>query len=216
MNWRLKLHQHKRDLLIGLLIFVVGCAVFLCSPVRQFSDSKYAFVVSESLLTFARQCPIRSYARKNIGYLLAMRAGASVLIETDDDNFPRADFWASRQRKQLARLMSDTGWVNIYRYFTEAKMWPRGLPLESINSPLPEYDALAEEEVGCPIQQGLTDENPDVDAIYRLALPLPQSFRTDRRVALGDNSWSPLNSQNTTWWSDAFPLPTCRRIARWA
>jgi hypothetical protein len=56
MNWRLKLHQHKRDLLIGLLIFEVGFAVFLCSPVRQFSDSKYAFVVSESLLkhgTFA-------------------------------------------------------------------------------------------------------------------------------------------------------------------
>ena len=50
MNWRLKLHQHKRDLLIGLLILVVGFAVFLCSPQRQFSDSKYAFVVSESLL----------------------------------------------------------------------------------------------------------------------------------------------------------------------
>ena len=156
--------------------------------------------------TFAGQCPTRSYARKNIGYLLAMRTGASVLIETDDDNFPRAEFWAPRQRKQLVRLMSDTGWVNIYRHFTDANIWPRGLPLESINSAIPEYDALEKKEVDCPIQQGLCDENPDVDAIYRLALPLPQSFRRDRRVALGNNSWSPFNSQNTTWWSEAFPL----------
>ena len=50
MNWRRKLHQHKRDLLIGLLIFVVAFAVFLCSPVRPISDSLYTFVVSESLL----------------------------------------------------------------------------------------------------------------------------------------------------------------------
>jgi len=156
--------------------------------------------------TFAGQCPTRSYARKNIGYLLAMRTGASVLIETDDDNFPRAEFWAPRQRKQLVRLMSDTGWVNIYRHFTDANIWPRGLPLESINSAIPEYDALEKKEVDCPIQQGLCDENPDVDAIYRLALPLPQSFRRDRRVALGNNSCSPFNSQNTTWWSEAFPL----------
>jgi len=155
---------------------------------------------------FARLCPARSYARKNIGYLLAMRTGAAVLIETDDDNFPRAEFWAQRHRKQLARLISDTGWVNIYRYFTDAKIWPRGLSLESINSSVPNYDTLITKEVDCPIQQGLTDQDPDVDAIYRLAFPLPQSFRRDRRIALGNNSWSPFNSQNTTWWSDAFPL----------
>ena len=31
-------------------------------------------------------------------------------------------------------------------------------------------------ESDCPIQQGLADRNPDVDAIYRLILPLPFSF----------------------------------------
>src|SRR5712671_6555493 len=43
---------------------------------------------------FAAICPTRHYARKNIGYLLAMREHASVIIETDDDNLPRAEFWA--------------------------------------------------------------------------------------------------------------------------
>src|SRR6266513_6481487 len=39
--------------------------------------------------SFARKCPIGNYARKNVGYLLAIRSAASNLIETDDDNFPR-------------------------------------------------------------------------------------------------------------------------------
>jgi hypothetical protein len=58
----------------------------------------------------------------------------------------------------------------------------------------------------CPIQQGLTDDNPDVDAVYRLVLPLPQTFRKERRIALTNGSWCPFNSQNTTWWPDAFEL----------
>ena len=39
-----------------------------------------------------------------------------------------------------------------------------------------------------------------------MILPLPQNFRRDRRIALSKNSWCPFNSQNTTWWRDAFPL----------
>ncbi|MDQ3804077.1 MAG: STELLO glycosyltransferase family protein [Acidobacteriota bacterium] len=61
-------------------------------------------------------------------------------------------------------------------------------------------------DADCPVQQGLADENPDVDAVYRLVAPLPQSFRGDRRLALGPGSWCPFNSQNTAWWADAFPL----------
>jgi hypothetical protein len=61
-------------------------------------------------------------------------------------------------------------------------------------------------DVDCPIQQGLADENPDVDAVYRLTLPLPQTFTKKRRVALTNGSWCPFNSQNTTWWPDAFQL----------
>jgi hypothetical protein len=155
---------------------------------------------------FARECPTGNYARKNIGYLLAMRAAAAVIMETDDDNFPRPEFWKQRQEKLLVPLISSGGWVNTYRYFTDAKIWPRGLALESINDPVSEYGTLAIEEVDCPIQQGLTDEDPDVDAIYRLSFPLPQYFRTDRVIALGSDCWSPFNSQNTTWWREAFPL----------
>jgi hypothetical protein len=56
------------------------------------------------------------------------------------------------------------------------------------------------------IQQGLVNKNPDVDAIYRLLLPLPHDFMIENRVALGKGTWCPFNSQNTAWWRDAFPL----------
>jgi hypothetical protein len=157
-------------------------------------------------LRFAVECPARHYARKNIGYLVAMREGAEVIIETDDDNHPVQEFWAKRSRLQSVRGVKQAGWVNVYRYFTDANIWPRGLPLDRIQGGAPPFESLTQEESDCPIQQGLADENPDVDAIYRLALPLPQSFRKDRRVAFGRGSWSPFNSQNTSWWRDAFPL----------
>jgi hypothetical protein len=156
---------------------------------------------------FSAICPTRHYARKNIGYLVAVREGASVIVETDDDNIPYREFWRQRRRRQTVRTIAGHGWVNVYRYFSEANIWPRGLPLDRINSPLPPFESLvAQTEVDCPIQQGLADQNPDVDAIYRLLLPLPQSFRKDRRIALTAGSWCPFNSQNTTWWPDAFPL----------
>jgi hypothetical protein len=160
----------------------------------------------ESGFEFARQCPTRHYARKNIGYLVAIKNGAQIIVETDDDNIPYESFWDNRQLGHTVNTVHDSGWVNVYRYFTEANIWPRGFVLESILQDLPEYDSLKAKQVLCPIQQGLADKNPDVDAIYRLTLPIPQSFRTDRRVAIGRGSVCPFNSQNTTWFSQAFAL----------
>src|SRR5687767_10251247 len=70
-------------------------------------------------LSFALKCPTRHYARKNIGYLVALRNGAEVLIETDDDNIPFGEFWNERSRWQPVRSISEAGWVNVYRYFTD-------------------------------------------------------------------------------------------------
>ncbi len=120
--------------------------------------------------------------------------------------FPRPEFFGRRTRRLSVPSVTDAGWVNAYRYFTDVNIWPRGLPLDAIQRPLPPFESLHTQDVACPIQQGLADENPDVDAIYRLVLTLPQNFRADRRVALGKGAWCPFNSQNTTWWPEAFPL----------
>jgi hypothetical protein len=157
-------------------------------------------------LSFARACPTRHYARKNIGYLLAAMSGSTVIRETDDDNVPLDKFWIEPSLLQSVSRVSVSGWVNVYSYFTDARIWPRGLPLETIGAVPPAFDSLRVESRACPIQQGLSNENPDVDAIYRLLMPLPQSFSGGRRIALASGTWSPFNSQNTTWWKDAFPL----------
>ena len=157
-------------------------------------------------LESATMCPVRHYARKNLGYLLAIQNGAEIIVETDDDNFPLEPFWKQRSFSQKAQAVTSEDWVNVYSFFTDTLIWPRGLPLDAIAQKQANYDSLPTAEKFCPIQQGLADENPDVDAIYRLILPLPQSFRQDRRVLLGGSSWCPFNSQNTTWAAEAFPL----------
>lgn len=153
----------------------------------------------------AEVCPLRCYARKNIGYLLAIQGGADVIVETDDDNAPTSGFWSERQRRVAAPVVRHGGWLNVYSYFCDNNIWPRGLPLDAVRVPWAEGDGHVD-NVDCPIQQGLCDGDPDVDAIYRLLLPLPISFASGRSIAFGEGSWSPFNSQNTTWWADAFPL----------
>ena len=156
--------------------------------------------------TLAALAPTGHYARKNLGYLEAIRGGARLLLETDDDNLPTAGFFAERDRRICVAALARSGWLNVYRYFSEANIWPRGLPLDAIHDDIPDYGAIEVHDLDSPIQQGLADDNPDVDAVFRLTQSLPQRFRTDRRVALGPGTWCPFNSQNTAWWSDAFPL----------
>ena len=161
---------------------------------------------SKSDLAYAKLCPTKHYARKNLGYLMAIREQASFIRDTDDDNLPRPTFWTAPERIQHVPALQKKGWVNVYRLFSEVNIWPRGLPLDTIHEPLPAWEAILPAASDCPIQQGLADENPDVDAIYRLVLPLPQNFRSDRRVALGAGAWCPFNSQNTTWFPESYPL----------
>jgi len=152
----------------------------------------------------AQLLPCNHYARKNLGYLAAMLSGAEIIIETDDDNLPFTGFWSERSRVVNAYHLVDSGWINIYKYFTNQHIWPRGFALEHIQDTVP---ALPDKHlVDCPIQQGLASQNPDVDALYRLTLPLPVEFKHAESLALGKNSICPFNSQNTTWFRDAFPL----------
>ncbi|OGT37952.1 MAG: hypothetical protein A3F11_02975 [Gammaproteobacteria bacterium RIFCSPHIGHO2_12_FULL_37_14] len=156
--------------------------------------------------TLSKILPKKNYARKNIGYLLAMHSRCDLIIETDDDNYPKPSFYERKSLIQEAFALKNTGWTNVYRYFSNENIWPRGFPLRHIKNnmiPLHHYEKI---QVKCPIQQGLADENPDVDAIYRLINPLPHVFVGDAQLALANNSWCPFNSQNTVFFKPAFPL----------
>jgi hypothetical protein len=148
-----------------------------------------------------------TYARKNIAYLRAIADGADLIVETDDDNAPMDGFERKRSRRFTARTVDRPGWFNVYSVFSDSGVWPRGLPLECVQEAAGvSYDELPERSIEAPIQQGLADGDPDVDAVYRLTRPLPITFEPSRVVALAPGTWSPFNSQNTTWFPEAFPL----------
>jgi hypothetical protein len=144
-----------------------------------------------------------SYARKNIGYLVAMGLGADIIKETDDDNSPLPTFWNEPKRTVKAYIQHKC-WVNPYQWFTSSKVWPRGLPLDEVG---PKVLSSESADADCPIQQGLVNGDPDVDAIFRLtALPMRDFRESGIRIAVGEGAWCPFNSQNTLWFQDAFPL----------
>lgn len=156
--------------------------------------------------TLAACLPEGHYARKNIGYLHAIRAGATCIYETDDDNAPLAT-WAPRPEIVTApRRMDGAGWVNAYRYFTDdPQIWPRGFPLECVAAPVTACGAPGV-SVPAPIQQGLVNGSPDVDAVWRLTQDRPFDFETRAPVVLEPGQWCPFNTQSTWWWPTAYPL----------
>lgn len=170
----------------------------------ELAGCRFFSIAEQEGLNFklAKILPKRHYARKNLGYLLAK--DNDVIIETDDDNFPYDTFWLERKRELPAEVFLNSGWVNVYGYFSKENIWPRGFPLHHLQNNVEHKASL--QNINCPIQQGLADVNPDVDAVYRMTLKLPINFDKHNSLALAKNSWSPFNSQNTTWFKEAFPL----------
>jgi hypothetical protein len=158
----------------------------------------------------AEAIPLRHYSRKNLGYLFALEHGADVILDMDDDNIPYDSFGSGIEREipPGARIVEGAEWVNVYRHFVPEDapvIWPRGLPLDSIHVTGRARDL--EKARVCPIQQYLADNDPDVDAIYRLLQPRPLTFDPQASpVVLGEGVWVPINAQNAVFFHEAFPL----------
>lgn len=153
---------------------------------------------------YAGIAPERHYARKNIGYLVAISRGAQWLLETDDDNCPLDAFWDMASGWSYGHI-EGSGWYNVYEWF-KTDAWPRGFPLEHVLSANEEFQVRDTQTLRPLVWQGLVSGEPDVDAIYRLTRKDPARFATNTPLVLGRNVWSPFNSQNTLWSRAAFPL----------
>lgn len=151
--------------------------------------------------------PEKHYARKNLGYLLAIQSGTDCIYETDDDNAPN-DYWKIRKLNTEAVFVEPTSnWINVYKHFTTDNIWPRGFLLDHIGkeASIPRHNSK-QTTVKAPIQQGLADVSPDVDAIWRLTQDREFYFERKPSIALSSGSWCPFNTQTTWWWKEAFPL----------
>lgn len=150
----------------------------------------------------ARLLPVNHYARKNLGYLWAMRQRPACIFETDDDNAPDRR-WQPRRLNVHARIAARQDWLNVYRHFSTETIWPRGFPLQYWRN----AGRLSHPKtVTAPIQQELADRHPDVDAIWRLVFGHDVRLRQAPSVCLPPGSACPFNSQATWWWPVAWPL----------
>lgn len=169
-------------------------------------NSEFLAVDQQASLGFmlASALPYDHYTRKNIGYLYAMRQGAKLIYDTDDDNRPM-DNWRIPDFRSNAVLSGDDRFCNVYQHFTGKKVWPRGLPLRHIRGASGFHQETASQpNIG--VWQGLADGDPDVDAIYRLVDNEAVTFERKDGVWLRPHCYCPFNSQNTFWQSRFFPL----------
>jgi hypothetical protein len=158
--------------------------------------------------------------RRNIGFLRAWQAGAEVLISIDDDNYCRADsdfigahhvVGAAAGAHPRATYAGGAPWFNpcsLLDFDSAGAIYPRGYPYPARRAgaaatpvPLPE-DARNR---AISINAGLWLDDPDVDALTRIALA-PRARAAPRpAVVLAPETWSPINTQNTALVRDAIP-----------
>lgn len=154
--------------------------------------------------------PYNSDNRRNIGFLMALEKGCDFLISIDDDNFCRVGEPFFREHAivcqgavELEAVHSTNGWFNICDLMTvePANVYPRGFPYHA-RSQSTKVEFIREQ--GNPhLNAGLWLGEPDLDAITWLANPASAKTLLRESVFLGQDTWSPINTQNTSLHRDA-------------
>lgn len=101
------------------------------------------------------------------------------------------------------KTCTEKGFVNIYKIYTNAHIWPRGIP-PNHESILKKPNIIENNETTLPyaVIQGLVNNDPDVDAYYRINVnDGPFNFKIDPGydIVMGKYCICPFNTQNTFW-----------------
>lgn len=146
--------------------------------------------------------PYNHYCRKNLGYLYAIKKGYTIIYETDDDNIPYDNFDNVLQYNTSVKMITEQNntWINIFKYFTNnAYIWPRGYPLSLLKT---QQDYIFEETNNTPsIINGLVENDPDVDALFRIVCNHQDSIKWEmnKQVVISNKNVCVFNTQNTFW-----------------
>lgn len=149
--------------------------------------------------------PYNSDNRRNIGFLFALEKQVDVLISIDDDNYciENYDFVAEHSIVGTPCsepvVESSDQWFNVCTLLKSEiseEIFPRGFPYYArkksrdikTHNPVSHHVAM---------NAGLWLNDPDVDAVTRLALSPKINDVDTISVLLAPNTWSPVNTQNT-------------------
>jgi hypothetical protein len=170
----------------------------------QYNDGEINFLHYEEETKLSRLIGANKYSRKNLGYIAAIHNGCEVIYETDDDNIPY-DFWNFDTGFVCNNiLLSSEKFANIYGYLSNEKIWNRGFPLDYITKDI-QYTLCTSPGKKVGVWQTLIDQDPDVDAIYRMVFNNPCTFNVNQPFIIDNNIYAPFNSQSTFWSRECFP-----------
>ena len=155
-----------------------------------------------------RHIPWNHFGRKSIGFLVAIKYGAEVIYDFDDDNhLTVSSLDEIIHSPKVECLTSHHHAFNPYPHFqaqnkgNKSFVWPRGFPLDFINDMETQEAKLSEcvherMQDRVAVLQSLADHDPDVDAIYRLTRPLPIYFKKSHSTIIPPRgTFTPWNAQ---------------------
>ena len=185
----------------------LGAGVDYWSPARQEE-------LLRELPALDRLLPWRSIQRRNLGYLIAYRGGADVIVSMDDDNFlHEPDYLAGHgqvgEAAAVRCVASDTGYWNVCSLLSTApprRFYHRGFPLSQRWRPATLEHRVRTARVA--VNAGLWLGDADVDTITRFEEPFQVTGLAGdgEPVGLDAGTWSPFNSQNTAAVRDLLPF----------
>jgi len=151
--------------------------------------------------SFYSKIPFNSYSRKMFGYLYAIKHKYKVIYDTDDDNKYLYDINNFDSNELPCKITTQNGFVNLYKNFTNSNIWPRGIPHYHKCVNLTPILKSTESDIHCSVIQGLVNNDPDVDAYFRINIQnKPFTFDDNKfNIILEKYSVCPVNTQNTFW-----------------
>lgn len=165
-----------------------------------------------------KKIPYNNETRRNLGYLKALEHGCERLISIDDDNFPTHDDFIEYHSRtgnewEDIILSDESGFYNICEFLDiEPKrlIFPRGFPFKLRGKKNSVKSINPKKEVVIGVNAGLWLQEPDVDATTWLNGSIESvGYHGPEKVVLDQNTWSPINTQNTSVVADLIPAFLC-------
>lgn len=161
--------------------------------------------------SMAERIPYNTDNRRNVGFLMALDRGADVLISIDDDNYVLEDVdfvgehLVTGTEIDLESLESSDRWFNLCSLLhssTNDEIFPRGFPYFARRNTR-ELRGERSGRARVAMNAGLWLSDPDVDAMTRLTQAPHIASAEPRSIRLGERTWTPINTQNTSIARDA-------------
>lgn len=183
-----------------------------------YMDISFQDVWGKRYPDFYTRIPYDNETRRNVGYLAALEDGCEVLISMDDDNFPTDDDFigghAQTGNNWRGSVISEkSGFHNICEYLSfepSREIFPRGYPFSLRGKKNRGNRTAARKDARIGVTAGLWLGDPDIDATAWLNGKVEGvRFVGKNTRVLDQNTWMPINTQNTSVARELMPAYLC-------